>query len=75
MITVTQILKLVSDHLPSKTLDDFAAKFAELFYDIENTGDPAAIKLAYEIESKLAYASAGIASEQALEIFCIPSCH
>lgn len=69
MVTVNQILKLVSDHLASKTLDAFATDFAKIFYDIENTGDIDAIKLSYEIESKLADVSAGIASEQALENF------
>lgn len=69
MITVTQILKLVSNHLTNKTLEAFASEFAELFYDIENTGESGAIKLSYKIESKLADVTAGIASESSLENF------
>src|SRR5207248_4875951 len=71
MITVTHILKLVADALYHKKFEPFSAKFAELFYDIENTGEPDAVKLAHQIESKLADVSAGIASEQCLENFLL----
>ena len=69
MITVIQIVKLISDALQHHDYEVFSAKFAELFYDIEKTGEPDAIKLAYEIESKLADVSAGIASERSFENF------
>jgi len=69
MITVNHILKLVSDALQTKNFELFSAKFSEIFYDIENTGDPEAIKLSYQIESKLADVSAGVASEKSLENF------
>ena len=66
MITSKEILDLVAEYVKSKDLDVFAASFAELFYDIEGTGDPLAIQLAYDIESLLAAMSAGLCSEAAL---------
>jgi hypothetical protein len=79
MITVSHIKELVSSYLHGPdTLESFAAKFAVLFYDIEETGDAAAIQLAYEIESKLAAMTAGFGSEDrfknAMDVL-IPSNH
>lgn len=64
MITTADIKELITSYLQGKDdLESFGSKFAVLFYDIENTGDPAAVKLSYEIESELAAITAGIASE------------
>jgi hypothetical protein len=71
MITVSQILKLAMEALSNNDFETFSAKFAELFYDIENTGEPDAIKLAHQIESKLADVSTGITSERSLENFLL----
>jgi hypothetical protein len=63
MFTIANIQKLVSAYLGGQDIEDFAAKFADVFYDIENTGDPAAIQLSYTIESLLANIAAGFMSE------------
>lgn len=66
MTSSKEIHDLISVYLKTKNLDTFAASFAELFYDIEDTGDSATIQLAYGVESLLAATSAGVCSEAAL---------
>ena len=66
MTTAKQIHDLIADYLKKKDLDAFSSAFAELFYDIEQTGDAAAIELAYNVESALACATAGVCSEASL---------
>ena len=66
MTSSKEIHDLISDYLKTKNVDTFAAAFAELFYDIENTGDQAAIQLAYNVESLLAAVTAGVCSEASL---------
>jgi hypothetical protein len=66
MTSSKEIHDLISVYLKTKGLDTFAAAFAELFYDIENTGDQDTIQLAYSVESLLAAASAGVCSEASL---------
>lgn len=66
MITSKEILNLVTQYEKTQDLGAFAASFAEVFYDIENTGDPGAIQLAYEIEAALAAVTAGMCSEAGL---------
>jgi len=39
-----------------------------MFYDIEDTGDAAAVELAYEVESCLAAMTAGVCSEAAFQL-------
>jgi hypothetical protein len=63
MVTAKEIIDLVQKYLSTNDLDSFAATFAELFYDIETTGDPYAIELAYNIEASLAALSAGACNE------------
>lgn len=65
MITSTNILTLVSNYIKTKDLGAFSASFAEVFYDIEKSGDPSAIQLSYEIESLLAAVTGGVCSEAA----------
>ncbi len=64
MITVTDIQKLISAYLKNADLESFNVKFAELFYDIEHTGDPSAVQFSYEVESMLAAVITGMMSEK-----------
>lgn len=66
MTSSKAIHDLISTYLKTGGLDTFAASFAELFYDIEATGDAAAIQLAYSVESLLAAVTAGVSSEVSL---------
>jgi hypothetical protein len=64
MITTQEILALAKKYVDQKlSLDEFSHAFAEVFYDIEETGDVDAVKLAYAIEAKLAAVTAGVNSE------------
>ena len=65
MISNKEILDLVAQYVKTHNLDEFAASFAQVFYDIEDTGDTVAIQLAYEIESLLAALTAGVCTEPA----------
>ncbi len=67
MITTKEILALVKLYVEKKSLRDFAHSFAPIFYDIEKTGDPEAVQLAYAIEAELSAVSAGICSESTLQ--------
>lgn len=68
MVTKKEILALVKLYVEKKSsLDDFAHSFAPLFYDIEKTGDPDAVQLAYGIEAGLAAATAGLCAESTLQ--------
>lgn len=71
MITTNEITELVSNYTQQKEKDieAFSAQFAELFYDIEETGVPDAIQLSYKIQSKLADVSAGVESDAGFENF------
>lgn len=66
MTTSKEIHDLVSVYLKTQDLDAFSASFAEMFYDIEKTGDETAIQLAYDVESLLAATTAGVCSETSL---------
>lgn len=63
MVTVADIQHLISEYLHGEDVESFAAKFADLFYDIENTGVAGAVQLSYTVESLLASLSAGLLSE------------
>lgn len=67
MIAAKEILALVNSYVEKKaTLDEFSQAFAELFYDIEKTGDESAVEVAYAIESSLASVTAGVCPESEL---------
>jgi hypothetical protein len=66
MITKKEILDLIAQYIETQNLGTFAASFAVMFYDIEATGDPDAILLAYEVEAALAAVTGGVCSETAL---------
>lgn len=65
MVTVNEIQKIIYSYLTDKNLDSFSEKFAVMFYDIEKTGDEAAVQFSYEIESMLAAITAGHLDEAA----------
>jgi hypothetical protein len=67
MTSSKEIHDLISAYLKTGSLDTFAVSFAELFYDIEDTGDPAAVQLAYTVESVLAATTAGVCSKAGLD--------
>jgi hypothetical protein len=66
MTTAKQIHDLIAEYLKNKNLDAFSTAFAEVFYDIEQTGDAPTIELAYSVESALASATAGVCAEASL---------
>jgi hypothetical protein len=69
MVTENEILALVKNYVDVDgivSLEAFSQSFAELFYDIEKTGDQPAIALSYAIEGALASVSAGVCSEHQL---------
>jgi hypothetical protein len=66
MTSSKELYDLISVYLKSKNLDAFAASFAEMFYDIEETADPSAISVAYSVEALLAASTAGACSEASL---------
>jgi hypothetical protein len=66
MVTKKEILALVENYIKTNDLAAFSHSFAELFYDIETTGDAAAVQLAYSIEGELAAVTAGVCSESVL---------
>jgi hypothetical protein len=69
MVTKKEILALVKSYVENpSSLETFSQNFAELFYDIEKTGDESAVEIAYAIEGALASVSAGIGSEA--ELLC-----
>ena len=59
MITKENILDLIKQYNATNDLGAFAHTFAPMFYDIEDTGDEDAVKLAYEVEAMLAALTAG----------------
>jgi hypothetical protein len=67
MVTTKEILALIKGYVETNDLGAFSHAFAKLFYDIETTGDPDAVQLAYSIEAELAAVTAGIASESELQ--------
>jgi hypothetical protein len=67
MITKKEILALVKSYVEDPSSQEaFSQSFAELFYDIEKTGDESAVELAYAIEGALASVTAGLCSEAEL---------
>jgi len=74
MISADQFRVLVADYLVGNVyLESFSRKFAVLFDDIEDSGNPESIELSYRIESALADVSAGLASEDSLRE-CLSKC-
>ena len=73
MVSADQIRGLVSEYLRGViSIELFSERFAVIFDDIEDSGDAAAIKLSYAVESKLADVSAGFASDDFLRESLIP---
>jgi len=73
MVSASQFREMVSEYLRGVVdLEAFSKQFAVLFDDIEESGDPDAIQLSYQIESHLADVSAGIATEESLRETLIP---
>jgi hypothetical protein len=66
MITTKEILDLVRNFVKTNDLDVFSHSFAEIFYDIETTGDANAIQLANTIEGELAAVTAGVCPKSGL---------
>ncbi len=62
MITKNDVVTLVKTYLQTNDLTAFSHSFAELFYDIDQTGDDEAIQLANELEGLLAAMTAGVAN-------------
>lgn len=68
MSVVSQIRNLVSRYVfRDLDLSAFAEQFAVLFCDIEDCGEPDAIRWSYSIESELAKHAEGFLSESALK--------
>lgn len=66
-MSAKMLRELVAEYLKASIeLPQFAARFAAIFYDIEKTGDVAAVQFSYRIEAQLAKQSEGIISAQVL---------
>ena len=64
MASVSDFHKVVVEYLAgSVDRKVFTKRFAELFYNIEKSGDLAAIELSYAIEAYLAEAISGLVTE------------
>ena len=63
MSSIQELRVLVSEYVKdSIDLPQFAARFAVIFYDIENSGNEDAVQFSYRIESCLAKQSEGVVS-------------
>ena len=67
MVSAAHIRDLVYEYLLKNCdLSDFSDQFANMFCDIEDSGDHEAVLLSYRIESELEKVSSGYASEASL---------
>ena len=67
MISANQIRELVASYLASRDAENFALSFSALSYNIHKNGDPEAIELANQIESKLADLHGGCISQDSFK--------
>lgn len=65
MIHASQIREVISSYLSHSDADRFVLEFSRLSHNVHKHGDPEAIKLANQIESKLADARGGLMSKSA----------
>jgi hypothetical protein len=62
MVTTSQIQDVISNYLSHGDANKFVLEFSRLSYNIHQQGDPESIRLANQIECKLADVRAGLAS-------------
>jgi hypothetical protein len=63
MISADQIEKVISAYVADRDLRKFVLEFSRLSFNVRNNGQPKAIKLAKDVECKLAELHVGHASE------------
>lgn len=66
MVFSSEIRKVISDYLSEKNADKFVSNFSVLSYNIHKNGNLEAVRLADEVESKLADRRGGFVSESVL---------
>ena len=66
-MTLSEVRTLIAAYLHcSITRSEFTARFAEAFYGVETSHNEEAIEFCYAVDSRIAEASAGLITEDAL---------